>query len=117
MSPFQIRDREIFCEDFREDSKVYLIESQTSVAAVDCCAEKLKRDLKLKGGNSRDARQSSDSRDARNGKVENGDHHGEEKEEEDVKESASQCNGGDSDGNRATSQSGKKARKYIVELH
>ena len=88
-------------------------------ASVDCCAEKLKRDLKLKGGNSRaagsrDARQSSDSRDARNGKAENGDHHGEkEKEEEDVKESASQCNGGDSDGNRATSQSGKKVLELL----
>ena len=28
MSPFQIWVRDDFCEDFREDSKVYLIESQ-----------------------------------------------------------------------------------------
>ena len=94
-------------------------------AAVDCCAEKLKRDLKLKSSNNLVLRrQNQQSKDAavQNGTVslENGGHEQDEDEEvigEPMKKSASQCNGGDgdedSDKNRSTSLLGTR----VVELH
>lgn len=96
-------------------------------AGVDCCAEKLKRDLKIKNSNNAVVRrQQSKSKDAtatasssQNGTVslENGDHKQDEDEEAE-KRSASQCNGGDggdSDKNRATSLLGNPPDKSDEE--
>ena len=96
-------------------------------AFVECCAEKLKRDLKLKGSShSAAGRQSKDEDVTANGSkavvsLVNGGDHDEEKKEEEVgepaKKGASQCNGGDGDDGSEKDRTTSLLGMRVVDIH